>query len=152
LKASHERKHYRFPVNLEGQLYDPKKSAMLARIRLDNLSVSGAGFYMDHKLAEMNESTLLHFDTPDHLCIVLPVTKIHHQHIDSSGMVHAGMSFSVPPGLYRERLFEYLFVYIARHQTLQTLKEQHTGRAHVLAAMANQKSLSFRPPQLSSER
>jgi hypothetical protein len=56
--------------------------------------------------------------------IILPIGKIHRQFKDAEGNVHVGISFSDKKDIYRERLFEYLFVDVPAMQL--SLMEQRT--------------------------
>ena len=115
LRKRHERKQYRFPVSLSGEIYDEKWFTHLAKIELDNISLNGASFTTDRTFSEGQKLTL-HFETPDQQSIILPIEKIHRQQKDASDQVHMGISFSDPSGLNRERLFAYLFVDLPRDQ------------------------------------
>jgi cellulose synthase (UDP-forming) len=118
LRKQHERKQYRFPVDLDAEICDSKFSAVVAKVRLTNLSITGAGLISYGKGPVDGSGLLLHFDTPDQKCIYLPIDKIHHKHKDSSGQLRAGLSFARRTGIYRERLFAYLFIDVLADQIL----------------------------------
>ena len=146
LRKQHDRRHYRFPVRLDGEIYDSNSPAAFARVRLENLSISGAGLVLrekswghrgslmllsisgaglisPEKSWENQGDLMLHFDTPDDKCIILPIEKILPARMDAGGQVHIGLSFARQPSIYRDRLFEYLFIDISANQALRSREE-----------------------------
>jgi cellulose synthase (UDP-forming) len=111
LGKSHERKQYRFPVNLTGELHHAGYVGDVLKVQVENLSITGASLILGHKyIADNNSRFLLHMYTAGRKLIVLEIGKIHRQVKDAEGCVHVGISFVDKKDFYRERLFEYLFV------------------------------------------
>jgi cellulose synthase (UDP-forming) len=123
LRKQHDRKHYRFPVHLDGEIYDPNSLASFTRVQLDNLSISGAGLTLLGKSLGNGGGLMLHFDTPDEKCIILPIGKILPERRDPGGQMHIGLSFVKEPSIYRDRLFEYLFIDMSANQALRSRLE-----------------------------
>jgi cellulose synthase (UDP-forming) len=111
LGKSHERKQYRFPVNLTGEIHHGGYIGDVLKVQVENLSITGASLALDHKyLADNNGKLLLHIYTASRKLIVLQIGKIHRQVREDDGRVHVGVSFVDKQDFYRERLFEYLFI------------------------------------------
>jgi cellulose synthase (UDP-forming) len=124
LGKSHERKQYRFAVDLKGEIQRDGYAATSMRVQVKNLSITGASFILDGKFLAEDNKLFLHIYTPSRKMIILPIGKIHRQFKDAEGNVHVGISFSDKKDIYRERLFEYLFVDVPAMQL--SLMEQRT--------------------------
>ena len=109
LRKHHERKQYRFPVELEGEVYSERWLNLLAKVKLKNLSVSGVNFVTEKPFTK-KEKLLLHFNTPSNESILLPIDAIHRQNKVSHDRVDIGASFAQIEATQRERLFSYLFI------------------------------------------
>jgi cellulose synthase (UDP-forming) len=117
LEKSHERKQYRFPVNLRGELHHGGYVGDVLNVQVENFSITGASLILDHQyLADNNSRFLLHIHIASRKLIVLEIGKIHRQVRDAEGRIHVGISFIDKQDFYRERLFEYLFVYVPAMQ------------------------------------
>jgi cellulose synthase (UDP-forming) len=117
LRKKHERQHYRFPVDLKGELYHGESSTLTAKVRLDNLSVTGASFVLDNRMLDDRSNLLLYVYTSNQKCIILPIDKILRQFKDPLGRIHTGVTFAHTEDS-REPLFEYLFVELPGRQAL----------------------------------
>ncbi len=117
LGKNHERKQYRFPVNLTGELHHSGYVGEVLKVQVENLSITGASLILDNKyLADNNSKFLLHLNTAGRKLIVLEIGKIHRQVKEADGHIHVGVSFVEKQDFYRERLFEYLFVEVPAMQ------------------------------------
>ncbi len=116
LRKPHERKQYRFPAYIQGDLYDLEHSKLLTKVEITDISISGAGLKVKHSFPEAHGKLALHFDTPTGKCIVLPLKNIHRKNKMSSDSLQLGVSFIAEDSAYRENLFEFLFIYLARQQ------------------------------------
>ena len=117
LGKSHERKQYRFPVNLVGEIHHSGYVGEILNVQVDNLSITGASLTLDQQyLAENNSTFLLHIHTESRKLIILEIDKIHRQVRVANGRVQVGVSFVDKQDFYRERLFEYLFVEVPATQ------------------------------------
>lgn len=116
LGKHHERKQYRFSVDLEGEVHRDGYSTTAIKVQVKNLSITGASVTLDGKFLPERSKLLLYIYTPSRKSIILPIDKIHRQFKDSTGKVQVGVSFSNKMDIYRERLFEYLFVEIPGSQ------------------------------------
>jgi len=110
----HERKHYRFPVELSGKLYSEGDIYSSARVRVTDLSISGAGLVFERKILQDYRNGNLILSLPGLHEISLPVKDIHYQKANESQSIRAGVSLNDPKGIAREQLFEYLFVNLPR--------------------------------------
>jgi len=110
LHRQHERTQYRFPVDLRGEIYGQYSALPQARVRIENLSLSGAGIVLSGKELPDESGLILSFDTPMHRCLVLPLARLHHRRTDPAGRQHAGVSFGTSAAFSRQPLFEYLFI------------------------------------------
>ncbi|HEY9710015.1 MAG TPA: glycosyltransferase family 2 protein, partial [Oculatellaceae cyanobacterium] len=116
LGKHHERKQYRFSVDLEGEIHRDGHSTTAIKAHVNNLSITGASFTLDGKFLAERGKLVLHIYTSSRKIIILPIDKIHRQFKDSTGTVQVGVSFSNKMDLYRERLFEYLFIEVPGSQ------------------------------------
>jgi cellulose synthase (UDP-forming) len=108
LRKHHERKQYRFQVELEGEVYNKRWLNSLAKVKLNNLSIGGVNFIADKPILRESQ-LLLHFNTPSNESILLPIDTIHRQNKISRNKVVIGASFANIEFAQRERLFSYLF-------------------------------------------
>jgi cellulose synthase (UDP-forming) len=123
LGKKHERKQYRFPVRIRGELHHSGYVGDVLKVQVENLSINGASLTLNRKfLADDNSRYLLHIHTAGRKLIVLQIGKIHRQVKDAEGRVHVGISFVDKHDFYRERLFEYLFV---EAPAMQSVMEEH---------------------------
>ena len=127
LGKSHERKQYRFPVNLMGEIHHSGYTGDVLKVRVDNLSITGASLTLNKKFLADDNKLLLHIHTASQKLIVLQIDKIHRQVKEADGRVHVGISFVDKQDFYRERLFEYLFVEVPAMQ-LPVLEEHKSTR------------------------
>jgi cellulose synthase (UDP-forming) len=148
LGKQHERKQYRFQVELEAEIRRAGYPAAIARARIDNLSIAGASFTLDSKFLAENSQLLLHFYTSGRKFIMLPIDKIHRQFKDSTGRVHVGVSFSNKMDLYRERLFEYLFVELPGMQPVPVEPKTVPGTQSVFQKLLSQRAQGISSTQL----
>jgi hypothetical protein len=132
LTKSHERKQYRFPVNIMGEIHHGGYVGDVLKVHVENLSITGASLTLENQyLADNHSKFLLHFHTASRKLIVLEIGRIHLQVKAADGPIHVGVSFVDKQDFYRERLFEYLFVEVPAMQpvpagqksTLQDLSE-----------------------------
>jgi cellulose synthase (UDP-forming) len=110
----HERKQYRFPVNLEGRLFNEKTYLPYAKVHVVDLSIMGAGFLVDHAIPEEEKDLTLLVFLPNFKEIFIPLSGLHHQRSNPSGNIFVGSSFKALPEAQRGKLFEYLFIYLPR--------------------------------------
>jgi hypothetical protein len=83
---------------------------VFSNIHLLDLSISGAGLLIDNDIRLEGNEFLLHFDTPHHKCILIPIDQVFYHKTTLNGKMHVGVSFAEMEAIYRERLFEFLFV------------------------------------------
>ena len=76
LSKPHERKDYRFRVNLEGALYEENNPVSIAPAHIRDLSVSGVGFDTNCRIAPNRTKLQLQFDIPGHKRVILPLSRI----------------------------------------------------------------------------
>lgn len=117
LGKSHERKQYRFPVHLKGELHHAGYIGDVLSVQVENLSITGASLILKDEFLDDNRF-LLHMHTASRKLMVLQIGKIHRQVKDAEGRVHVGISFVEKQDFYRERLFEYLFVEVPAMQSV----------------------------------
>ena len=110
LTKRHERKQYRFQVRQTADIYDRVDNSVFSNAQLLDLSISGAGLLIDNEIRLEGNDLLLHFDTPHHSCILLPIDQVFYYRSTPDGKIHVGVSFAEMEAIYRERLFEFLFV------------------------------------------
>jgi cellulose synthase (UDP-forming) len=110
LTKRHERKQYRFSVCQPAEIYDPVDKSVFSNIQLLDLSISGAGLLLDHNIFLEERELLLQFDTPNHKCMSIPIDQVYYHKTTPDGKMHIGVSFAEMEAIYRERLFEFLFV------------------------------------------
>jgi cellulose synthase (UDP-forming) len=110
LKKSHERKQYRFTVDLEGEIHRDGYAGEIMKVRVENLSITGASLAVEDRFLAESNKLLLHIHTETGRSIILSINKIHRQVKDRDGCIRIGVSFAAKNDVYRERLFEYLFV------------------------------------------
>jgi len=148
LGKQHERKQYRFPVDLEGEIYCDGYSRKVTSAHVNNLSITGASFILDGKFLAAKSKLLLHIYTSSRKLVVLPVDKIHRQFKDSAGRIHVGVSFSNKMDINRERLFEYLFVELPGIRSVSVAEKTFSGDLSTIQTYLNQRSLSIGSAQL----
>lgn len=110
LSRRHERRHYRFPVNLSGYLATGEQTFP---VQIENLSLSGAGLRAPISLQANTRLTggWLTFSTPYHPRIRVPLKSIVFRRADAKGWLDGGAAFDELELAERDRLLEYLFVY-----------------------------------------
>ena len=148
LGKSHERKQYRFPVDLMGEIHRAGYSSEIMKVQVNNLSITGASFTVDDKFLAEDNRLLLHIHTAGQKLIVLPISKIHRQVKDAAGRIQVGVSFVDKKDIYRERLFEYLFVEVpalepaqAEQKTTQSLSDLQALLTQRLAGRGSERLL-----------
>jgi cellulose synthase (UDP-forming) len=110
LTKRHERKQYRFQVRQSAEILIKLTKSVFSNIHLLDLSISGAGLLIDNDIRLEGNEFLLHFDTPHHKCILIPIDQVFYHKTTLDGKMHVGVSFAEMEAIYRERLFEFLFV------------------------------------------
>jgi len=110
LTKRHERKQYRFQVRQTAEIYDRVDNSVFSNAQLLDLSISGAGLLIDNEIRLEGNDLLLHFDTPHHSCILLPIDQVFYHRSTPDGKVHVGVSFAQIDAIYREHLIEFLFI------------------------------------------
>ena len=128
LRKHHERKQYRFPVELEGEVYSERWLNLLAKVKLKNLSVSGVNFVTEKPFTK-KEKLLLHFNTPSNESILLPIDAIHRQNKVSHNSVDIGASFAQIEATQRERLFSYLFIELPDNRKVQSDRQKDSPQS-----------------------
>jgi hypothetical protein len=113
-KKRHERKQYRFPVNMQGGLFSTEENFPYIKAQIVNLSITGAGFTVNHKIPAEAKNLMLKIRLLGFKDILIPIEKLHYQRKVASRKIFVGSSFSSSIGFPREQLFEYLFVYLPR--------------------------------------
>ncbi len=110
LSRRHERRHYRFPVNLSGYLATGEQTCP---VQIQNLSLSGAGLRAPVSLQANTRLTggWLTFSTPYHPRIRVPLKSVVFRRADAKGWLEGGAAFDELELAERDRLLEYLFVY-----------------------------------------
>ena len=164
LRRRHERRHYRFPVSLEGELWEPGETVERKPVQVENLSISGASLVVSPDMMIEGQEGLLHFHTPRRKCMILPTATRHHARLDMAGTVHIGLSFEEMKGRYRERLFEFLFVDLPRYAYADAYAEirqpvavsepfwaSHAAEDAPVPAWASQPAASQRVPAWASQ-
>jgi hypothetical protein len=86
-----------------------------ARVKVTDLSISGAGLTFEREALQDYRNGILTLSLPGLYELSLPVKDIHYQKANASQSIRAGVSLSDPKGVARERLFEYLFVNLPRY-------------------------------------
>lgn len=132
LGRHHERKQYRFSVDLEGEIHRDGYSTTAIKVHVNNLSITGASFTLDGKFLAERCKLLLYIYTSSRKIIILPIGQIHRQFKDSTGKVQVGVSFSNKMDLHRERLFEYLFVELPGSRFVPVEQEAVPGNLSVI--------------------
>lgn len=111
LSRRHERRHYRFPVNLQGCLeYHGHKYPA----QINNLSLSGVGLRVQAPFtpnAVLEDGAHLTFSTPYHPRIHVPLRSVRFRRADAQGWLDGGAAFDTLEPAERDHLLEYLFVY-----------------------------------------
>lgn len=116
LGKPHERKQYRFPVNLEAEIIERGTMKRLATVRLRDISLTGAGLVLNELLPFSNRALFLLIVVPAHGQLLLPIKNINYQRRSVTSWVYMGISFDIISGINRQQLFEYLFVDLATSQ------------------------------------
>jgi cellulose synthase (UDP-forming) len=126
-QKKHERKQYRFPVDFEGRIFNGKTYLPYTKVHINDLSITGAGFYVDQKLPNDATDLILRVHPPEFKDIFVPIGKVHYQRSLPSGKILVGASFGHVSGQQRQNLFEYLFLYLPRidGQALYQINEWH---------------------------
>lgn len=117
IQKPHDRKEYRFNIIRSGQLVNYNTSPKTSIIRLDNISLHGAGFIINKKISKKDD-VLLRIHTHGRKSINLPIKKIHSQKRNLTGKYYVGVSFSKLSKLHRKRLIRYLFIDTPRERLL----------------------------------
>lgn len=110
----HERKQYRFPVNIQGGVFSEEGNLPYMKAQVVDLSITGAGFLVNQKIPIEAKDLMLKIHPTGFKDILIPIEKLHYQRGHTSGKLFFGSSFSAGLGPQREQLFEYLFVYLPR--------------------------------------
>lgn len=110
----HERKHYRFPVNVNGFLVAQSPAGYSAQVKIVDLSIAGAGLFLDQTIPLGLKGLSIHAQLPGLGPLILPVETIHYQHVQDSTAVNMGASLAPVHGIQWERLFEFLYIHLAR--------------------------------------
>ncbi|MCX8023994.1 MAG: glycosyltransferase [Thermanaerothrix sp.] len=111
LSRRHERRHYRFPANLQGYLeYCGHKYPA----QIYNLSLSGVGLRVQAPFAPnvaLENGARLTFSTPYHPCLHVALKLVRFRRADAQGWLDGGAAFDALEPMERDHLLEYLFVY-----------------------------------------
>lgn len=116
LSKPHERKYYRFSVNLEAGIFQLRTMNPHAVVQVRDISLTGAGLVLNEPLPSSNGPYFLLLAIPTLGQLHLPISKINHQRRNINGTVFAGTSFDIITGKNRQRLLEYLFVDLVANQ------------------------------------
>lgn len=110
LRRRHERRHYRFPVRLQGYL---EHEGHRYPATIFNLSLSGAGFRVQAPWAPglVLSGAHLTFSTPYHPRIHVMLKSAMLRGADKQGWLEGGAAFDSLESSERDYLLEYLFVY-----------------------------------------
>jgi cellulose synthase (UDP-forming) len=108
----HDRKQYRFPVNLDGVLLSTQPGIIAKKISIVDLSTHGCGFLLDGKIPETFSDLRIKFFTVGLKEISVPIDRIVFQSNQPFKKNLVGSLFSELTDQQRNLLFEYLFVYI----------------------------------------
>jgi cellulose synthase (UDP-forming) len=112
LKKPHERREYRFHLDVEGDLFAENTSAPVVPVRIRDLSASGVGFAVDQAIPADCGKLTLHFETPTHEHVLASLSGIRQRKADSDGQWLVGASMLPMGGADRQRLLEYLFIHV----------------------------------------
>src|SRR5574340_20428 len=112
LSKSHDRKEYRFQLDLDGDLFAEDTSVPVIPVRIRDLSASGVGFTADRAIPGDCGRLTLHFATPAHGHVLISLSGIRQVQADSVGPWLVGASSTAMGSGARGLLFEYLFVQI----------------------------------------
>ena len=107
-----KRKHYRYPVDENVGIVVTDSNKSLINAKIIDLSLGGSGILLDEELPEKVEIIKLTVSPSGFDEIVLPVDRITFQSRRKDGKFVVGCSFPENLGPQRERIYEYLFVYL----------------------------------------
>lgn len=113
----HERKHYRFPVNLHGTLTAKYPAGYFTQIKIMDLSMAGVGFALDKTIPLGFYGLRIQVQVPGFGTLSLPLESIHYQRMQNSSAVTVGASLTHIQDSERERLIEFLYINLARTNT-----------------------------------
>lgn len=112
----HERKQYRFPVQIPARLCLPQKNLTIAAKTTD-LSVTGAGIILDGQAPYSATNLVLKLYPKDFTKFSIPVEKFFDRGKTETGKARLGVEFAAIPDAQRDLLFEYLFIYLPRENS-----------------------------------
>ena len=115
LTKRHERKQYRFQINVVGKILNPSSDHPEIKIHVIDLSETGAALRVDQEIHIKNEHPLLEVDPERFGKFTIPIEKINRC-CDPSGKDILGLTFTKDLGPQRDKLFEYLYVFLPRSE------------------------------------
>ena len=78
-KKKHERKQYRFPVNMQGGIFSREENFPYIKAQVVDLSITGAGFIVHHKIPAEAKDLMLKIRLLGFKDIFIPIEKLHYQ-------------------------------------------------------------------------
>jgi len=106
----HDRKQYRFPLNVPGVLSSDEPGFVLKKISILDVSTHGCGFLIEGTIPENHHDLFIKIFTIGLKELTIPIGKIVFQQARPSGEILVGSLFSELSEQQRDRLFEYLFI------------------------------------------
>jgi len=110
LSKPHDRKEYRFHLDLDGDLFAEDVSVPVIPVRIRDLAASGVGLIADRAIPADCGRLTLHFETPTHAHILVSLHGIRQRQADHGRFWHVGASTLAMGAGNRSRLLEYLFI------------------------------------------
>jgi cellulose synthase (UDP-forming) len=110
LSKPHDRKEYRFHIDVDGDLFAEDTSVPVIPVRIRDLSASGVGFVADQAIPAECGKLTLHLETPAHAHVLISLSAIRQRQPEPDGPWHVGASTLAMGTDSRSRLFEYLFI------------------------------------------
>lgn len=115
LRKQHKRRQYRFPVKIEGELYDRKWCNRLGPVQVHNLSIGGVNFSAE-RIVTAQKRLLLQVNVHPDCRLLLPIDSVRYTRANSHNQMNIGASFASLRPVDHELLFSYLFVEIPRQR------------------------------------
>ena len=147
LRKQHKRRQYRFPVKMEGELYDRKWCNRLGPVQVHDLSIAGVSFSAERVVATQNQ-LLLEVNVHPNCTLLLPIASVRHAEVKSHNQMKIGASFADLRPIARELLFSYLFVEIPRQKNMEAPLTSNDELAPQPRLLPLQPSLSVQPTGL----
>jgi len=117
-KKRHERKQYRFPVNVNAELISGNENMVSQPVQVIDLSTGGCGFIAKNEV-DLKDSWALRLFYSSNESVILPIKRLAFQRKNAAGKFLIGTEFADLSNLQQELLYEYLFVILPPLQDRQ---------------------------------